>query len=58
MGAATVAVRDRAGLTAHVARAVRPGDVGFTLGAGDVTKVGPELLDILKMGSTEQGAVA
>jgi UDP-N-acetylmuramate--alanine ligase len=58
MGAATVAVRDRAGLTAHVARAVRSGDVVFTLGAGDVTKVGPELLEILKTGSSEQGAVA
>jgi len=57
-GAATVAVRDRAGLTTHVARAVREGDVVFTLGAGDVTKVGPELLKILGNGSREQGAVA
>ena len=57
-GAATVAVRDRAGLTSHVARAVRGGDVVFTLGAGDITRVGPELLDILKAGSREQGAVA
>jgi UDP-N-acetylmuramate--alanine ligase len=61
-GAATVAVRDRAGLTTHVARAVRGGDVVFTLGAGDITKVGPELLEILAggMGSRagEQGAVA
>jgi UDP-N-acetylmuramate--alanine ligase len=57
-GAATVAVRDRAGLTHHVARAVRDGDVVFTLGAGDVTRVGPELLEILRAGSREQGAVA
>jgi UDP-N-acetylmuramate--alanine ligase len=57
-GAATVAVRDRAGLTNHVARAVREGDVVFTLGAGDITRVGPELLEILKAGSREQGAVA
>jgi UDP-N-acetylmuramate--alanine ligase len=57
-GAATVAVRDRAGLTQHVARAVREGDVVFTLGAGDVTRVGPELLQILGTGSREQGAVA
>jgi UDP-N-acetylmuramate--alanine ligase len=49
-GAATVAVRDRADLTSHVARAVRAGDVVFTLGAGDVTRVGPELLGILKAG--------
>jgi len=57
-GAATVAVRDRAGLTNHVARAVREGDVVFTLGAGDITRVGPELLEILRAGSTEHGAVA
>jgi UDP-N-acetylmuramate--alanine ligase len=57
-GAATVAVRDRAGLTHHVARAVRGGDVVFTLGAGDVTRVGPELLQLLRAGSKEQGATA
>src|SRR5881628_1424464 len=57
-GAATVAVRDRAGLTKHVARAVREGDVVFTLGAGDVTRVGPELLEILSNGSKEHGARA
>jgi UDP-N-acetylmuramate--alanine ligase len=57
-GAATVAVRDRAGLTTHVARAVRHGDVVFTLGAGDITRVGPELLEILRAGRREQGAVA
>jgi len=57
-GAATVAVRDRAGLTTHVARAVRGGDVVFTLGAGDITRVGPELLEILGAGSREHGAVA
>src|SRR5712671_5021249 len=49
-GAATVAVRDRAELTGHVARTVQTGDVVFTLGAGDVTRVGPELLGILKAG--------
>jgi UDP-N-acetylmuramate--alanine ligase len=48
-GAATVAVRERAGLADHVARAVKAGDVVFTLGAGDVTRVGPELLGILGM---------
>jgi UDP-N-acetylmuramate--alanine ligase len=57
-GAATVAVRERAGLTDHVARAVRTGDVVFTLGAGDVTRVGPELLQRLNDGGQEQGAVA
>ncbi len=57
-GAATVGVRDRAGLTTHVARAVREGDVVFTLGAGDITRVGPELLLILNGGSRQQGAIA
>src|SRR5437867_2047676 len=57
-GAATVAVRERAALTNHVARAVRDGDVVFTLGAGDITRVGPELLKMLGNGSRERGAVA
>src|SRR6266487_1939535 len=57
-GAPTVGVRDRAGLTTHVARAVREGDVVFTLGAGDITRIGPELLQILRNGSHEQGAIA
>jgi UDP-N-acetylmuramate--alanine ligase len=46
-GATTVAVRERAALTERVARTARAGDVVFTLGAGDVTRVGPELLDAL-----------
>jgi UDP-N-acetylmuramate--alanine ligase len=50
-GAATVAVRERGGLVDHVVRAVRPGDVVVTLGAGDVTRVGPELLELLAAGS-------
>ncbi len=54
-GASTVAVRERADLTGHVARAVRTGDVVFTLGAGDVTRVGPELLGILKAGGPARG---
>src|SRR2546428_457253 len=43
-GARTVAVRERAALTERVADTVRAGDVVFTLGAGDITRVGPELL--------------
>src|SRR5437867_3402053 len=46
-GATTVAVRERAALTARVAETVRAGDVVFTLGAGDITRVGPELLERL-----------
>jgi len=40
-------VEERAALAGRVARALRPGDVVFTLGAGDVTRVGPELLTLL-----------
>lgn len=47
-GATTVAVRDRAALTERVAETIRAGDVVFTLGAGDVTRVGPELLQRLQ----------
>jgi UDP-N-acetylmuramate--alanine ligase len=43
-GAATTAVRERAALSDWVAGLARPGDVVFTLGAGDITRVGPELL--------------
>ncbi len=46
-GAPTTAVRERAALTGEVAAVVRPGDVVFTLGAGDVTRVGPELLEAI-----------
>src|SRR5216683_3253337 len=52
-GAATVAVRERATLTERVAERVEAGDVVFTLGAGDITRVGPELLARL---GTERGA--
>ena len=37
----------RTDLATALERAVRPGDVVLTLGAGDVTKTGPELLDLL-----------
>jgi UDP-N-acetylmuramate--alanine ligase len=40
-------VEERAALTARVAREVRAGDVVLTLGAGDVTRVGRELLNAL-----------
>lgn len=43
-GVTTIAVAERAALAERVAREVRSGDVVLTLGAGDVTRVGPELL--------------
>src|SRR6266853_3057521 len=46
-GAATTAVRERAAVTERVRRLVRDGDVVFTLGAGDITLVGRELLEQL-----------
>jgi len=54
-GATTVAVRERAALTERVAHTVRAGDVVFTLGAGDITGVGPELLQALGRGANGEG---
>ncbi len=53
-GATVVAVRDRAGLTDEVRRLLRPGDVVLTMGAGDVTRVGRELL--AQLGTTPVAA--
>ena len=53
-GAVTAAVRDRAALPGRVGRLVRPGDVVFTLGAGDITLVGRELLE--QLGKREAGS--
>ena len=47
-GAATTAVRDRAALSEWVASMARTGDVVLTLGAGDITKVGPEVIEELR----------
>ena len=52
-GAATTAVRERADVTDRVARLLQPGDVVLTLGAGDITRVGPELIE--KLGKREEG---
>jgi UDP-N-acetylmuramate--alanine ligase len=46
-GVPTASVPARADLAARVAEAVRPGDVVLTLGAGDITRTGPELLALL-----------
>jgi UDP-N-acetylmuramate--alanine ligase len=54
-GAVTVAVRERAAVAERVADAVRAGDVVLTLGAGDVTRVGPEVLARLGGGDTGRG---
>jgi len=42
---------DRRQLAAALAAAVREGDVVLTLGAGDITRTGPELLAMLRAGS-------
>lgn len=39
---------DLSAVPARVAEAVRPGDVVVTMGAGDVTMLGPEVLDALR----------
>jgi UDP-N-acetylmuramate--alanine ligase len=46
-GAETVWVDARGDLPSAVARLVHDGDVVLTMGAGDVTGVGPELLALL-----------
>lgn len=47
-GARATFERDRASLGAAVAGLVQPGDVVLTLGAGDITRVGPELMGRLR----------
>lgn len=41
-------IADRADLAAALAGRVQPGDVVLTLGAGDITRTGPELLEVLQ----------
>src|SRR2546425_660334 len=57
-GATTVALRERATLTERVAERVEAGDVGFTLGAGGITRGGPELLARLGTGDGGRGTAA
>ncbi len=47
-GAPTIFVAEREGLGRRVFEELRGGDVVLTLGAGDVTRVGPELLRLLR----------
>ncbi|HVE78821.1 MAG TPA: UDP-N-acetylmuramate--L-alanine ligase [Gemmatimonadaceae bacterium] len=42
---------DRGDLADALARAVRDGDVVLTIGAGDITKTGPELIERLRRGA-------
>jgi UDP-N-acetylmuramate--alanine ligase len=50
-GGATVLYHpDRPSAAAFVADVLRPGDVVITMGAGDVTAIGPELLTLLEAG--------
>ncbi|WP_225826315.1 UDP-N-acetylmuramate--L-alanine ligase [Streptomyces naphthomycinicus] len=46
-GADVTAVHDKAGIPAVVAGMARPGDLVLTMGAGDVTDLGPLILDRL-----------
>jgi UDP-N-acetylmuramate--alanine ligase len=47
MGRAPAWRGPRSALAASLAPAIRPGDLVVTMGAGDVTRVGPELLAAL-----------
>jgi UDP-N-acetylmuramate--alanine ligase len=40
-------VPDRAGVAALIAQIAEPGGVVLTMGAGDVTKLGPQLVEVL-----------
>jgi UDP-N-acetylmuramate--alanine ligase len=48
LGAAVVFHPDRATLAERVAALLRPGDVLLTLGAGDITRLGPEVRKLLE----------
>jgi UDP-N-acetylmuramate--alanine ligase len=45
---------DRARIVDHVSRITRPGDIVLTLGAGDVSQLGPAILRRLETGSQER----
>jgi UDP-N-acetylmuramate--alanine ligase len=47
-GASVLYHPDRASAASFVAGVLRPGDVVITMGAGDVTAIGPELLTLLE----------
>jgi UDP-N-acetylmuramate--alanine ligase len=45
---------DRARIVDHVCEVTRPGDIVLTLGAGDVSQLGPEILHRLETDSQER----
>ncbi|MDQ6601175.1 MAG: UDP-N-acetylmuramate--L-alanine ligase [Chloroflexota bacterium] len=47
-GGCGIASGDLAATVARIMSAVKPGDVGLTLGAGDITTVGPQVLRLLQ----------
>ena len=47
LGVSATHLRDRVGVAGHVAGMLRNGDLLLTIGAGDVTHVGPEVLALL-----------
>jgi UDP-N-acetylmuramate--alanine ligase len=57
-GRSPVTVSDRPALAGRVARDVHPGDVVLTLGAGDITRAGPELLALLGRPTADNAARA
>jgi UDP-N-acetylmuramate--alanine ligase len=58
-GAATTAIRERAAVSDWVAGMTQAGDVVLTMGAGDITRVGPEVIQQLEKregpGKREEG---
>jgi UDP-N-acetylmuramate--alanine ligase len=47
---------ERSALAVALAEAVQPGDVVLTMGAGDITRTGPELLQLLGTGLPARGS--
>ncbi len=50
VGVPTTFVQDRSGLVEAVVAEARPGDLVLTMGAGDITEIGPQLLSKLERG--------
>ena len=50
-------VRNVSDVKSHLLRYVEPGDVVFTMGAGNVTTLGPEILESMKTRAVDFGAM-